>query len=133
MRALKPSKIVVLREGERSLLQATLSDADGRGLPSAERLKGATLMCTPATNDWTPAVEVQRDGAPEPLQQGKAPALTLQKRALPESHGRSARTPSSLRARVHSFFSLQRRVMMHCVSHPVSHRVSHCADVSPYV
>ena len=34
--------------GDRALLQADLSDADGRGMPSAERLMKATLIATPA-------------------------------------------------------------------------------------
>eukprot|EP00966_Prymnesium_polylepis_P164806 3810444-Prymnesium_polylepis.1 len=46
--ALRPAHVVVLQEGERALVQAELLDADGRGVPSAERLMHATLLATPA-------------------------------------------------------------------------------------
>ena len=82
VRALRPTKITVLREGERSLVQATLVDADGRGVPSAERLKRAVLYATPVTADINKAVDIQRDFAADPAQQGKAPPLTLQKKEL---------------------------------------------------
>ena len=83
MRALKPVNVVVLREGEHSVLQAELIDADGRGVPSAERLKNATLLATPALPfAMLKAVDLQRDGATDPLQKGRDPPLTLQKREL---------------------------------------------------
>ena len=83
VRALKPTNVVVLREGERSLIQATLVDADGRGVPSAERLMKAVLLATPAIPyEITKAVDVQRDGAVNDAQQGRARPLVLQKREL---------------------------------------------------
>ena len=44
VRAFKAVDVVVLREGERSLIQATLIDADGKGIPTMERLKDAVLL-----------------------------------------------------------------------------------------
>ena len=83
IRALRPTRVVVLREGEHSLLQAQLVDADGRGVPSAERLLRATLLATPALPvDRSRAVKVQRDGAQDATQRGSDPPRTLQKREL---------------------------------------------------
>ena len=48
VRALRPEHCVILQEGDRAVLQADLSDADGRGMPSSERLMKATLIATPA-------------------------------------------------------------------------------------
>ena len=81
VRALKPESVVVLREGERALVQARLVDADGKGVPSSERLLRAVLCTTPATEPkLAAAVRLQREGASEPEQQGRTPPTTLQKR-----------------------------------------------------
>ena len=48
VRAVFPKKVVLLQEGERALVQAELHDADGRGLPSTERLLKAVVLATPA-------------------------------------------------------------------------------------
>ena len=47
VRAFHPHNVVILREGERALLQAELRDADGRGMPSTARLLRAVLLATP--------------------------------------------------------------------------------------
>ena len=50
VRALQPEGLVVLREGERALVQARLLDADGRGVPSTERLQRGIVLATPAVS-----------------------------------------------------------------------------------
>ena len=83
VRALKPVDAIVLQEGERALIQAQLVDADGKGVPSAERLMRATLLSTPAIPPkMSEAVNLQRDSAVDPLHHGRMPPLTLQKREL---------------------------------------------------
>ena len=83
VRAVRPTNVVVLREGERSLVQASLVDADGKGVPSAERLMKAVLLATPAVPfEIVKAVDVQRDGALDPTQHGQSRPITLQKREL---------------------------------------------------
>ena len=78
VRALRPEHCVILQEGDRAVLQADLSDADGRGMPSAERLMKATLIATPAMeNTLLRAVDIQREGAADPAQHGATPQNDL--------------------------------------------------------
>lgn len=83
VRAVRPQRVVVLREGERSLLQAELSDADGRGIPSTSRLLRAVVLATPAlSREMKLGVEIQREGSADPQQHGHTPPLTLPKKEL---------------------------------------------------
>ena len=83
VRALRPVNPVVLMEGDHAMVQAQLVDADGRGMPSAQRLMRATILSTPAIPPaLSEAVNLQRDSAPDPSHHGHAPPLTLQKREL---------------------------------------------------
>jgi len=83
VRAVFPKKVVLLQEGERALLQAELHDADGRGLPSTERLLKAVVLATPAMElPLLKAVDLQREGATDPLQHGKTPPILMPKREV---------------------------------------------------
>ena len=83
VRAVFPKKVVLLQEGERALLQAELHDADGRGLPSTERLLKAVVLATPAMElPLLKAVDLQREGATDPLQHGKTPHILMPKREV---------------------------------------------------
>ena len=83
VRAFRPVRVRVLREGERALLQAELQDADGRGVPSAARLQRAMLLATPALDAaQLLGVEVQREGASDPSQHGRTAPLLLPKKEL---------------------------------------------------
>lgn len=65
-------------------MQARLVDADGEGVPSTERLlKGCIVLATPALpNELMKAVDIQRDGATDPVQHGRTPPFQLPKREL---------------------------------------------------
>lgn len=83
VRALRPERIVVLQEGERALVQADLLDADGKGVPSQERMLRAVLFATPALSpELQAAVALQRDGSLVPAQQGQAAPLLMPKREV---------------------------------------------------
>jgi hypothetical protein len=83
VRAFRPVEVVVLREGERPLVQARLVDADGRGIPSEERLARATLFATPVLDPALHrAVVVQRDCALDPQQHGQDEPLLMGKREV---------------------------------------------------
>lgn len=85
VRALRPVDVIVLREGERALLQARLEDADGKGLPSRERLRGALVLAPPPPAipaDVHKAVVLQRDGALDKDQMGQKPPLLMPKREV---------------------------------------------------
>ena len=86
VRALRPDRAIVLREGEHALVQAELLDADGKGVPSSERLLRAVLFATPAlAPELQRAVDLQRDGSLVPAQQGqKAPLLMPKREAFTE-------------------------------------------------
>ena len=74
---------MALSSGERALVQASLIDADGRGIPSAERLLRAVLLTTPLLpHKLSAAVALQRDNALDPAAQGCTPPMMLQKREL---------------------------------------------------
>jgi len=85
VRALRPEGVLVLREGERALVQARLVDADGKGLPSDELLLRAVVFVAPAPAtdpDLHSAVVVQRDGALDKEQMGQMPPLLMPKREV---------------------------------------------------
>ena len=81
VRALRPDRVVVIQEGEHALVQAELLDADGKGVPSSERLLRAVLFATPALSpELQRAVALQRVGSLVQEQQGQMAPLLMPKR-----------------------------------------------------
>ena len=72
---------MVIQEGEHALVQAELLDADGKGVPSSERLLRAVLFATPALSpELQRAVALQRVGSLVQEQQGQKAPLLMPKR-----------------------------------------------------
>ena len=78
---------MALSSGERALVQASLIDADGRGIPSAERLLRAVLLTTPLLPPkLSAAVALQRDNALDPAAQGCTPPMMRELREVRDQY-----------------------------------------------